>query len=301
MSDRGATPYVVMALAVVFVSLGSILVRLAQAPPLAVAFQRVFVASVIVLPFAARGAARSWPGLTSRRRLLLAMAGVALALHFATWIASLSYTTVAASVLIVNTAPLFSLALSRLFLGETPGPVVLRAGLLALAGAVLIAAGDWTRGAGSLLGVGLALAGAVTLAIYHVTGRGLREALPLRAYILAVWGTAAATLGIMALVGRVELFRYPPRTLLAFLLLALIPTLAGHGLVNRGLRDLPAPTVGLFMLGEPLAASALAWLLFAERPAPLTLVGGVLVVAALAWIVWDERAPSTDSSEVARS
>lgn len=285
MSDRAAAPYVLMALAVFCVSLGSILVRMAQAPPLAVSFQRVYLASLVMLPFAVRETARSWPRIGSRRQLLLAVAGVALALHFATWIASLSYTTVAASVLIVNTAPLFSLVLSRLFLGETPGPVVLRAGLLALLGAVLIAAGDWTGGAGSLIGIGLALAGAVTLAVYHVTGRGLREALPLRAYILVVWASAAVTLALMARAGQVPLFAYPPRTLLAFLLLALIPTLAGHGLVNRVLRDLPAPTVGLFMLGEPVGASLMAWALFGEVPSALTLTGGALVLVALAWIV----------------
>lgn len=289
MSDRGAAPYVLMALAVICVSLGSILVRMAQAPPLAIAFQRVFLASLVVLPFSATSATRSWPLLASRSKLMLVVAGIALALHFATWIASLSYTTVAASVLIVNTAPLFSLGLSRIFLREMPGPVVLRAGLLALAGAVLIAAGDWTGGAGSLKGIGLALAGAVSLAIYHVTGRGLREALPLRAYILAVWSTAAATLAILAAVGRVELFQYPSRTLVMFTLLALIPTLAGHGLVNRVLRDLPAPTVGLFMLGEPVGASLMAWVLFGEVPSALTLVGGALVLAALAWIVRGER------------
>jgi drug/metabolite transporter (DMT)-like permease len=289
MSERGIAPYVLMALGVTCVSVGSILVRLAQAPPLAVAFQRVFLASAMVLPFAAGGAARSWPGLASRSRLLLVAAGIALALHFATWIASLSYTTVAASVLIVNTAPLFSLVLSRAFLGETPGLTVLRAMALALAGAVLIAAGDWTGGAASLTGIGLALAGAITLAVYHVTGRGLREALPLRAYILAVWSAAAATLAAMAAVGRVELFDYPPRTLLVFALLALIPTLAGHGLVNRVLRDLPAPTVGLFLLGEPVVASLLAWALFGEVPAALTLVGGTLVMVALAWVVRGER------------
>ena len=61
MSDRGAAPYLVMALAVVFVSVGSILVRMAQAPPLAVAFQRVFLASLVILPFASGQALRTWP------------------------------------------------------------------------------------------------------------------------------------------------------------------------------------------------------------------------------------------------
>jgi drug/metabolite transporter (DMT)-like permease len=290
MTERGAAPYLLMTAAVACVSLGSILVRAAQAPPLAVSFQRVFLASLLVAPFAARPAADVWPRLALRRVLLLAAAGVALALHFATWIASLSFTTVAASVLLVNTAPLFSLALARLFLGETAGRAVLQATAIALSGAVLIAAGDWTGGASSLTGVLLALAGAVTLSVYHVLGRGLREAMPLSAYVLAVWGTAAAALAALAAVFRVPLFGYPARTLGLFFLLALVPTLCGHGLVNRALRELPAPTVGLFMLGEPLGAAALAFLLFGEVPSASTLAGGALVLGALAWLVRGGRA-----------
>jgi drug/metabolite transporter (DMT)-like permease len=197
---------------------------------------------------------------------------------------------VAASVLLVNTAPLFSIAFARLCLGERAGRAVLQATATALLGAVIIAAGDWTGGAGSLTGVLLALAGAVTLSAYHVVGRGLRDALPLSAYVLAVWGTAAVTLALLALALRVPLFAYPPRTLAVFLLLALVPTLLGHGLVNRALRELPAPTVGLFMLGEPIGASALAWLLYGERPGALTAAGGALVLGALAWLVRGGRA-----------
>jgi drug/metabolite transporter (DMT)-like permease len=290
MTDRSAAPYLLMLAAVACVSLGSILVRAAQAPPLAVSFQRVFLASVLLAPFAAPPAATAWPRLPLRRALLLALAGVALALHFATWIASLSFTTVAASVLLVNTAPLFSIAFARLWLGERAGRAVLQATAIALLGAVIIAAGDWTGGTGSLTGVLLALAGAVTLSAYHVVGRGLRDALPLSAYVLAVWGTAAVTLALLALAFRVPLFAYPPRTLGVFLLLALVPTLMGHGLVNRALRELPAPTVGLFMLGEPIGASALAWTLYGERPGALTVAGGALVLGALAWLVRGGRA-----------
>ncbi|MET0553101.1 MAG: EamA family transporter, partial [Vicinamibacteria bacterium] len=235
-------------------------------------------------------AAEAWPRLALRRALLLVAAGVALALHFATWIASLSYTTVAASVLLVNTAPLFSLALARFFLGETASRSVLQATALALAGAVLIAAGDWTGGVGSLTGVLLATGGAVTLSVYHVVGRGLRDAMPLSAYVLAVWGAAAATLAVLAVCFRVPLFGHPPRTVGVFFLLALVPTLCGHGLVNRALRELPAPTVGLFMLGEPLGAALLAFAFFGEVPSPLTLAGGALVLAALAWLVRGGRA-----------
>jgi len=279
------SPYVVLSVAVLFVSFGAIFVRLAASPPLAVSFYRVALASLLLLPFAARDARRSWPALDPRHRLLLAGAGLALALHFATWIASLSYTSVASSVLLVNTAPLFAIVLSRIFLREKASATVLAAIPLAFAGAALIAYGDWTGSPGSLLGNGLAVAGAVTVALYQVIGRGLRDALPLDAYVLGVWGTAALALAALARSFGVRLGGYPGRTWLVFLALAVVPTLGGHGLVNKSLRSLSAPTVGLFLLGEPVIASLLAWGLFHEAPGPWTLAGGGIVLAALVLVV----------------
>lgn len=282
--------YLPLALAVLCISTGSILVRMASAAPLAVAFYRIFFASLLLAPFAAGSALRSWPSLSRRARGLLLVSGVALGLHFATWIASLSYTSVAASVLLVNTTPLFTLAFSRVFLGEGVSPVVVAAMGLALAGAGLIAIGDWAQGANSLTGDLLALAGAVTMSLYHVIGRGLRAALPLDAYILGVWATAAATLAGLSLAAQVSLAGYPPRTYLLLLALAVVPTLGGHGLVNRSLRHLPAPTVGLFLLGEPVGATILAYFFFHEVPSAWTLAGGAVVLASLVLLVTAEKA-----------
>ncbi len=279
------SPWLTLSLAVLFVSFGSILVRLAAAPPLAVSFYRMAIACSILLPFAGPDARRSWPALDRRRRSLVVVAGLALALHFATWIASLSYTTVASSVLLVNTAPLFAIVLSRLFLHERPPVVVQVAIPVAFAGAALIALGDWAGSPGSLLGNGLAVAGAVTLAIYQVVGRGLRDALPLNAYVLAVWGTAALALVALAWSFGVPLGGYPERTWLLFVALAIVPTIGGHGLANKSLRSLPAPTVGLFLLGEPVIATLLAWLLFREAPGPWTLAGGAVVLGALGLVL----------------
>ena len=277
--------WLTLSLAVVLVSFGAVLVRLAAAPPLAVSFYRVALASLVLLPFAAGDARRSWPALAPKGRWLLLAAGSALALHFATWIASLSYTSIASSVLLVNTAPLFALVFSRVFLHERVPGVVRAALLIAFAGAALIAFGDWAGSPGSLLGNALAVAGAVTVAAYQVIGRGLRAALPLNAYVLGVWATAAAALAALATASGVPLSGYGGRTWLAFVALALVPTLGGHGLVNKSLRSLPAPTVGLFLLGEPVLASLFAWLLFREVPGPWTLGGGAVVLVALALVL----------------
>ena len=196
MSER--SPYLTIVAAVLFVSVGSVFVRLAEAPPLAVAFYRMAFAVLIIAPFAFRSARSALATLAPRARLLLVASGLALALHFATWITSLSYTSIASSVLLVNTAPVFALVFSWLFLGERVGAAVLAAIALALLGAVLIAAGDWGRAPSSLGGNLLALAGAVTLAAYHVVGRGLRDALPLGAYVLSIWSLAAFILAGIA-------------------------------------------------------------------------------------------------------
>ena len=103
--------------------------------------------------------------------------------------------------------------------------------------------------------------------------------------MLGVWATAAAALALLAALFGVPLAPFPQRTWLVFLALALVPTIGGHGLVNKSLRSLPAPTVGLFLLGEPLGASLLAWLVFGELPGRFTILGGAVVLAALALVV----------------
>jgi drug/metabolite transporter (DMT)-like permease len=280
-----ASPYLVLSLALVCVSFGSILVRLADAPALAVSFYRVALASLFLLPFAGADARASWPAMGRRHLVVMIGAGVALALHFATWIASLSHTSVASSVVLVNTAPIFAVVLARIFLGErTPGAVLV-AIPLASVGAAMVALGDHAASPGSLYGNALALVGGVMLGAYYVIGRGLRTALPLNAYVLGVWSTAALTLALLVLAFRVPFGGYSSRTWLIFLALALVPTLGGHGLTNKSLRALSAPTVGLFLLGEPLGASVMAWLLFGEIPGPWTLAGGAIVLVALALVV----------------
>lgn len=284
-STDALPPYVTLVLAVLLVSVGAILVRLAEAPPLAVSFYRIAIASLILWPFAWSDTRRSWPALARRPRLLLVASGVALALHFATWIASLSHTSVTASVLLVNTAPLFAIVLSRLFLHEKPPLAVQVAIPTALLGAALVALGERSASPASLLGNLLAVAGAVTLAAYQVIGRGLRDTLPLKAYMLAVWGTATLTLAAMMAALGTRFGNYPGRTWLLFVALAMVPTLGGHGLANRALRSLPAPTVGLFLLGEPVIASVLAFAIFGETPGAATLLGGAVVLAALGLVL----------------
>jgi drug/metabolite transporter (DMT)-like permease len=279
-----ASRYGPLLAAVVAVSFGSILVRMAHAPALTVGFYRIGLAALLLAPVALRGAFAAWPRLPAASRLALLGSGLALAIHFATWIASLSYTSVSASVLLVNTAPLFTLILSWVFLGERPTWDLSWALLVAFGGVLLIATGEMGHATPALTGDLLALAGAVSLSAYHVLGRALRSALPLLPYVFCVWLVAAMALAVLALASGAPLAGLEPGTLLVLLALAVIPTIAGHGLANRSLRVLPATVVGLFMLGEPVGATLLAYALFGEVPSARVLAGGALILAALAWL-----------------
>jgi drug/metabolite transporter (DMT)-like permease len=275
-------PYVVLVAAVFCVSLASVLVKAAEAPALAIAVYRVGLASLFLSPFALPALLRSFPLLPPGLRWGLVSAGIALGLHFATWISSLSFTSIASSVLLVNTAPLLTLALSRAILKETPPSLVVVAMGIALLGVALIAWGDFASGPDPVKGDLLAVAGALALSVYHVAGRALRNSLPLGAYVLGVWLVAAVALAALAIATGVPLRGFSARSVLAILALAVVPTLGGHGLQNRALRFLPAPTVGLFLLGEPVGATALAYLFYSEVPSRTTLLGGALVLAGLA-------------------
>ena len=202
MSRASTAPAWMLALAILAVSWGAILVRFCQAPALVIAFYRLAFATILVLPL-------SWlplgqaPAVRSRSWIGLAVcAGVLLALHFGTWITSLSYTTVASSVVLVSTQPLFSALLSGKLLGEKAPPRLYLGVLLALIGVAVIAQGDRALSARRLAGDGLALLGAVAAAGYYVIGRRLRGAVRILPYVALVYGSAALLLGAAAVAAR---------------------------------------------------------------------------------------------------
>ncbi len=298
---RPAALPLVLALAIVGISVSGPLARLANAPPLAIAVWRLTLSLVIVaVPLLASGAWREWRGL-SRRDLAIALAaGFFLALHFWSWIASLGMTSVAASVLLVNLHPVVIVLGGALWLGERPTRAQLLGIAIALIGAGIVVAPDLLAGAGAAtaaathspaatlavasnpaLGNVLALLGAVTVGLYYLAGRRLRQQLSLWPYVALVYGACWLVLLLFALQQRVPLWPYAPRELGIFALIALGPMLAGHTGFNWALKYVPAVVVSVALLAEPVGAGLIAWIALGERPGVSTLVGGVVVLAGL--------------------
>lgn len=279
----------VLALALIGISFAGPLVRLSHAHPLAIALWRLGFSLVIIA--AALVLTGSWRQLSrlDRRGAGVAMgAGVMLAVHFWTWNASIALTSVAASVVLVNTQPAAVALLSAFWLREPPTRRQWIGIAIAMLGALVVA---WPELSGpasapssrALLGDLLAVAGAVTGACYFVAGRRLRSSLDIWPYVAVVYGTCFVVLIVFAAAVHAPVMGQPPRELAIFAALAVGPMLLGHTGLNWALRYLPAYVVNLTLLGEPVGATLLAATLpgIREVPGVATFAGGALILVGV--------------------
>ncbi len=282
--------YVAVALAVTSVSFASLFFRWAESPPLVKAFYRLALASLILLPLVAarQSTRRAFVGLKGKDLLLLTLVGLVLSLHFASWVTSLELTSVAASTLLVTAHPLLVGLLSHFYLREGLHRWILLGMAVGLAGAFMIAVGDYGRGgtAESLMGNLLALFGGVMAALYLLAGRKLRQRMDLLPYAFSVYGTGSAFLLLFTLL----LGLTPAPTpgdhglgveLVLFVALAGVSSIGGHTLYNWALKFLPATVISMSLLGEPLGASILALTFLGEVPGYNVLLGAPLILAGV--------------------
>ena len=275
--DRIALPAVLVG--VLAVGAAAIFIRLADAPALGIAFWRCALGVLALLPLAALRREKVPEG---RDLGTGAVAGIALGAHFGTWIASLDYTSVAASVVLVSTTPIFVAVAAYLLFGERTSVVSFVGIALAIAGTTAIAGGGPGSDTAALLGNVLALAGAVAMAVYVLIGRSLRTggvgALP---YSIVGYSAAALALLPVALLSGVQLWGYSATTWFWLFVVTLGPQLLGHTVLNWALEYVRASIVSGAILAEPVIAALLAWLILSERPGLATLLGGLVVLAGL--------------------
>ena len=274
-------PYLVLALGVFSVSWGAILVRLAAAPALWVGAFRLFAASLILTPFALSRSSVELRQMSRRDLGLIAASGIFLGVHFATWISSLSYTSVASSVALVSTTPLFVGLAARFLFGQRVSSQMFLGIALAALGAAIIGWGDLRTSGEAIWGDSLALLGAVTVAAYFLIGRNLRRRISLLAYVTPTYWTATVVLGLALLLSGQPVLGYPVETYRMVLLLALGPQILGHSSFNWALGYLSPTFVTVMILGEPVGSTILAYLVLHERPSALKLLGGAVILIGI--------------------
>jgi drug/metabolite transporter (DMT)-like permease len=293
-------PYAVLALSLLGISVAGPLVRLSSAAAVTIAVWRLGFSLVIVAVFLlSSGEWRDWRRIRVRELALAVIAGIALAFHFWAWNASIHLTTIAASVTLVSLQPAVVAAISAVALREAPTSRQIAGIAVAIIGAFIIAAPDFSAAGGSrpVEGNLLAVSAAFTAALYYTIGRRLRTGLGVWAYVGIVYFAAFVTLTIIALVRGSAIGPQPPREIAIFAGLAIGPMLIGHTGMNWALKFLPAYVVNLTVLGEPVGATILGALIPSIRqiPSVATLVGGTIVLTG---VIVAANTPTTRAAEL---
>lgn len=295
--------YIVLFAGVLIASTASIMIRYAQGagmPSLSIAAGRLGLAALIVTPLALSRASGEIRRLRQRDVLFGMGAGVFLAVHFASWISSLEYTSVASSAALVSTNPLWVGIASLFLFRERLHWTTLLGIALTLIGTIAISVSDSANPTQSnpLLGNTLALTGAATASAYLLIGRDLRRRLSVLAYIWLVYTSAAVVLVIWAIVTGQQFFGFPPNVYLLILGLAIGPQLLGHTAFNYALSSLSATYVAVAILGEPIGSTLLAFILFGETLAPLQFGGIVLLLGGIAIAsIAEQRSPASTTQQ----
>ena len=280
---RGADA-ALLSVALVAVSTSGPLMAATVVPALAIAFWRNALAAGVLAPVALTRSRVELRGLTRHERRWAVLAGVLLALHFATWVPSLTYTSVASATALVATQPVWTALLSR-WRGVSVGRAVWTGIAVAVAGALLLTGADLQVSGRALVGDGLALAGGAFAAAYVVAGGEVRRSVSTTTYTFVCYSVAALLLLVVCLVGRQALGGYDDVDWLRLIAITAGAQLLGHSLFNVVLRSTSPTVVSLAVLLEIPGAALLAAAFLGQTPPLLALPGALLLLAGLALVV----------------
>jgi len=271
--------YLFLPVGIIAISTASIFIKLCDAPVLTIASYRMILASLMLTPFACYK--KPWRGWERKEIKWFLLSGLFLSLHFAFWIASLKYTSVASSVVLVTTHPIFVGIGGWLFLKERIGMNLVAGIALSVFGCGLVSSGDVNLSKGALIGDGFALLGGIAASGYLLLGRKLRKDQDLFSYIFPVYSAAGLILIPLSLIFQQSFFGYSSTTYAYLFLLALIPQLIGHTTFNWALKYLPASMVAITILGEPIGSTILAYLILGEGLTVWKVLGGISIFAGI--------------------
>lgn len=270
----------IVMLGVVGVSWSSIFVRWSTAPSLVLVFYRMAISALLLAP-AAFVQRKGFSGLRPREAFLSLLSGAFLGLHLYAYFVSLEYTSIASSVVLVDTEVLFVALATWLILRKPLGLWAWAAILLAFGGSVIIAMADSAGGGSALKGDVIALAGALLMAVYTMLGTVCRRRISTTIYTFLVYLSAAGTVLVITLASGLPITGYEPINLWMALALAVICTLMGHSIFSWGLKYLPPAFISTMKLLSAVFGTVWGVLLFHETPSLLVTAGCVIVLAGI--------------------
>ncbi|MBY0096868.1 DMT family transporter [Mesobacillus maritimus] len=282
-------PYLVLAIGIIAVSTSAIFVKISSAPAGVIAFYRLFFSVLLMLPIFIFKYRAELKLISKRDWGLSAVAGFFLAFHFILWFESLNYTSVASSTVLVTLQPIFAFVGTYFFFKERLSLKAIFAGLIAVIGSVIISWGDFKISGSALFGDILALAACALITFYLLFGQTVRKRVSLITYTFIVYVMSTFVLFLYVMVTGEHLFPYPKNDWLFFLLLAIIPTLLGHTLLNWAVKWVSTSMISVAILFEPVGATVLAYNVIGETINPSQVIGGLVVLLGISLFIYDER------------
>jgi drug/metabolite transporter (DMT)-like permease len=276
-------PLAALAVAIVAVSTSAILARWSAADAVILAFYRVLLTTLLIAPLVFTRYRGEFDAFEGRDLLIAGLTGAALAVHFSAYFESLEWTSIAATVTLVQSQPVFVALGAAFLLSERIGLRKASGIAVAVLGMVVMSIAEFLSGAAiagarPLFGNALAVTSALMAAVYVLVGRSLRQRVALVPYVMVVYSACALTLLVVALVQDLQLTGYPTREWLIFLGMAVGPGIFGHTVINWALEHVESSVVSVSLLGEPVGATLLGMVLLAEIPGLTTVAGGAVVL-----------------------
>lgn len=293
----GRIPALALLLGMLAVATAPPLILLAGVPPFALAAWRLLAVALILLPFVAHRLRRDWSGLRVDERLWLGLSGVLYGLHFAFFNMAFEHTSKESAVVLLAAQPLMAAAIGALWLKEAITRRMISASVVALAGLMLFVWHDYTFDPDHLVGDALVLAAGLAIVLSYSAGRRLRPRMSLIGYLSALYWIGGATCAVSALALGDAMWGYSGEQWKWVALAILVPTLIGHSLFHYVVKYVPVFYVNLTILGEPILALIIMYVLRFEFDVfhkstltPLQLIGGALLMGGVAIGLWRRRA-----------
>jgi drug/metabolite transporter (DMT)-like permease len=268
-------------IAVIAVSFSAILIRWSDSHPYVIAAYRMGITSLILLPIVLAKYISEIKKIKRNELLFMITIGMILALHFGSWITSLEKTSVASSVILVTSHPLFVAIVSHYIFREKLQTIGYIGIIVAFTGIIILTIGDYGLGESNLRGDVLALIGSIAAGIYILGGRKSRRSVSLVPYVFIVYSICTLCLLIACVAVSAPLYPLPLAEYELFILMAIIPTILGHTFYNYALKFVKAQLVSVSLLGEPIGSSILAYILLSEAAPRFTIIGGALVLPGI--------------------
>lgn len=273
-------PLIPLIVGMIAISFAPIFVRYSQAPVSVQGMYRMLFTVLIMLPFGLRYV-KSIRSISRKDWLLLFWAGFFLALHFLLWMASLDYTSIASSTIILALEPVFVMIGAYFIFEDRMSKLAFSGLIVALIGAICVGSGDISLSKSAIGGDVLSLLGTIAVAVNMLIAKQILSRVSSYLYSLVVFAVAFVCFAVYNLTMGLDWTSYPPTEWGIFLLLAIVPTVFGHLIFNWLLQYVKPTTISISVFAEPVGASLLGIFLFREMITTFQLIGGTFIIAGL--------------------